>query len=122
MMTLKKYTTGLLKRYCKRPPKLENLTLADWAAWLDDCSSKPYVKQTHEIDIDWLSLQKYIDDEQNDNNDGQQTAKQGDILKLGFSEVCGLINKKNQKKRDYCELLMLFAPWRNEETRNLLII
>ena len=26
------YTTGLLKKYCKHPPKFENLTLADWAA------------------------------------------------------------------------------------------
>ena len=25
-------TSGLLNRYCKRPQKLENLTLADWAA------------------------------------------------------------------------------------------
>ena len=42
------YTTGLLKRYCKHPPKLENLTLADWAAWYDNCSSKPYVKETRD--------------------------------------------------------------------------
>jgi len=27
------YTGGLLKRYCKHPPKLEHPTLADWAAW-----------------------------------------------------------------------------------------
>jgi len=27
------YTSGLLKRYCKRPAKLENVTLVDWAAW-----------------------------------------------------------------------------------------
>ena len=26
------YTSGLLNRYCKRSQKLENLTLADWAA------------------------------------------------------------------------------------------
>ena len=37
------YTGDLLNRYCKRPAKLENLTLADWAAWYD-CSGKPYVK------------------------------------------------------------------------------
>ena len=38
------YTSGLLKRYCKRPQKLENLTLADWAAWYDYCG-KPYIKK-----------------------------------------------------------------------------
>ena len=62
------YTTGLLKRYCKRPQKLENLTLADWAAWYDNCSSKPYAKETHEIDIGGILLEKYIDDEQNDDD------------------------------------------------------
>ncbi|CAH3156159.1 unnamed protein product [Pocillopora meandrina] len=29
------YTGGLLKRYSKLPAKLEDLTLADWAAWYD---------------------------------------------------------------------------------------
>ena len=48
--------------YRRRTPKLENLTLADWAAWYDNCSSKPYVKETHEIYIDGLPLQKYIGD------------------------------------------------------------
>ena len=39
--------------FCRRwTPKLENLTLADWAAWYDNCSSKPCVKEIHEIDID----------------------------------------------------------------------
>ena len=51
------YTTGLFKRCYTHPPKLENLTLADWAAWYDNCSSKPYVKETHEIDIDGLPLE-----------------------------------------------------------------
>ena len=44
------YTSSLLNRYCKRPPKLENLTLADWAAWYD-CTGKPYIKQT---DVDFI--------------------------------------------------------------------
>ena len=39
-------------------PKLENLTLADWAAWYDNCSSKPYVNEPHQIDIGGLPLQK----------------------------------------------------------------
>ena len=29
------YASGLVKRYTKRPAKLENLSLADWAAWYD---------------------------------------------------------------------------------------
>ena len=52
--------------YTRWTPKLENLTPADWAAWYDNCSSKPYVKEPHEIDIYGLPLRKNIDDEQND--------------------------------------------------------
>ena len=29
------YVSGLIKRYTKRPAKLENVSLADWAAWYD---------------------------------------------------------------------------------------
>ena len=40
------YPGGLLKIYCKRPAKLEDLTLADWAAW-HDCNGKTYVRPTN---------------------------------------------------------------------------
>ena len=47
--------------YRRWTPQLENLTLADWAAtWYDTCSSKPYVKEPHEVDIDGLPLRKYL--------------------------------------------------------------
>ena len=68
-------------------PKLENLTLGGWAAWYDNCSSKPYVKEPREIDIYGLPLRKYIDDEQMMmmmSFSRQQTVKQGDVLKLGY--------------------------------------
>ncbi|PFX25823.1 hypothetical protein AWC38_SpisGene9511 [Stylophora pistillata] len=84
-------TIGLLKRYCKCLPKLENLTLADWAVWYDNCSSTPYVKKTHEIDIDGRPLEKYIDDEQNDDDD----------------ELVKTINKKNEET----DLLGNFASY-----------
>ena len=44
--------------YRRWTPKLENLTLVDWAAWCNNCSSKPYVKEPHEIDIDVLTLRR----------------------------------------------------------------
>ena len=37
------YASGLVKRYTKRPSSLEHVSLADWAAWYDQCG-KPYVK------------------------------------------------------------------------------
>ena len=81
------YTTGLLRRYCKHPPKLENLTLADWAAWYDNCSSKPYVKETHESDIEvfhWKNILMMNKIMMMMSLLRQQTVKQGDVLKLGF--------------------------------------
>jgi len=56
------YNTGLLRRYCKRSPKSENLTLADWAAWYDSCR-KPYVKKLFQNDADNLPLETANDDE-----------------------------------------------------------
>ena len=57
------YTSSLLKCCCKRPAKQENLTLADWAAWYN-CTGKSDTKQTNEVDIDGLPLEKYIDNNQ----------------------------------------------------------
>ena len=31
---------GLLKRYVERPECMQNITLADWAAWYDSCGKK----------------------------------------------------------------------------------
>ena len=59
------YTGGLLKRYCKRPAKLEYLTLGDWAAWYD-CTGKTYVRPTNELDADGLPLETFIDDHNDD--------------------------------------------------------
>ena len=47
------YTNGLIKRYTMRTSSLENVTLADWAAWYDMCG-KPYVKQSNELDVDMV--------------------------------------------------------------------
>ena len=117
-MTLKKYIPlGYLKRYCKRPPKLENLTLADWAAWYDNCSSKPYVKETNEIDIDGLPLEKYINDEQNDDDEFVNTTN-SKTKRRSKARVLRSVwfNKEKEPEKHYRELLMLFTQWRNEET------
>ena len=50
------FTGGLLKRYAKRPVGREHLTLADWAAWYDSCSST-YVRQSKQTDIDHLPFE-----------------------------------------------------------------
>ena len=63
------YTNGLIKRYTMRTSSLENVTLADWAAWYDMCG-KPYVKQSNELDVDNLLSETFNDDDYNDDDDG----------------------------------------------------
>ena len=40
---------GLLKRYIERPECMQNITLADWAAWYDSCDKKVTEKQTKSV-------------------------------------------------------------------------
>ena len=67
------YTSGLVKRYSKRPASLEQVTLADWAAWYDSCG-KPYVKETSAVDNDNLLSETAIDDHNDDEPDNEPNA------------------------------------------------
>ena len=114
------YTSGLLKRYCKRPTKLENVTLADWVAWYD-CRKKTYVKQTNEVDIDGLPVETFIDDDQNDDDDDDDEHSKVTSSKIKKRTKARIIrsvwfNKEAEPEKHYRELIMLFTPWRNEET------
>ena len=112
------YTGGLIKRYCKRPPKLEDLTLADWAAWYDSCG-KPYIKKSNQLDTDNLLLETSIDDDLNDDDDNlckKETCSK--TKKRTKSRIIRSVwfNKEAEQEKHYRELIMLFTPWRNEET------
>ena len=61
------YTSGLFKRYTSRPANLEDVTLADWAAWYD-LSSKRFVKRSFSIHVDGLPLET-CDDDNNEDDD-----------------------------------------------------
>ncbi|KXJ08992.1 hypothetical protein AC249_AIPGENE17524 [Exaiptasia diaphana] len=113
--TLQIYTSGLIKRYCERPAKLENVTLADWAAWYDS-SGKPYVKQTDEIDFDGLPLESFVDDNQND-DDYELQSNTGKSKKRNKARIIRSVwfNKESDPEKHYRELLMLFTSWHNEE-------
>ena len=117
------HSGGLLKQYAERPASLQNVTLADWAAWYD--SSKHYKKKskTTQIDLDNYPTESLIDDETNDDDfcDNGMThkskAKSG-IKKRINSRVIRSVwfNREAQPEKHNRELLMLFTPWRNEET------
>ena len=47
--------------------KLENLSLSDWTAWYDSCG-KPYIKPSHELDIDNYPLEANLDDNDDDDD------------------------------------------------------
>ena len=115
------YASSLLDRYAKRPAQLEQLTLADWAAWYD-LPGKPFVKKSFETDIDDLLLETSINEQVNDDDDEGETYQiecklQKDkrrsrariIRSVGF-------NKVSDSEKHYRELIMLFTSWRNENT------
>ena len=55
---------GLLKRYVERPECMQNVTLADWAAWYDSCGQTCYRKTNEKTDFDDLPIEN--EDELND--------------------------------------------------------
>ena len=113
------YTSGLLKRYTKRPVKLEDVTLADWVAWYD-VSGKPYVKPSNDLDTDGLPLESCIDHYQNDDdehNDDKLNGS-GETKKRNKARIIRSVwfNKEADPEKHYRKLLMLYTAWRTEET------
>lgn len=115
------HSGSLLKRYIQCPCSLENVTLADWAAWYDSYQ-KPYWKKSSQVDTDNLPVEALNDDDNNDDDlfnssVGQRmirNVKNKNDQKQESLEVFGLIKSHIQKNTR--KLLMLnFTPWRNEE-------
>ena len=84
---------------------MENLSLADWAAWYDS-HSKSYIKPCHELDIDNYPLETTVDDNDDDNVENEIKPK-------------NCFNKNVDSEKHYRELIMLFTSWR-DETSDLL--
>ena len=67
---------GLLKRYIEHPECMQNITLADWAAWYDSCGKKGYRKTNKKCDVDNLlseNEEEENDDELFNDNPGVST-------------------------------------------------
>ena len=107
------YASGLIKRYTKRPAKLENLSLADWAAWYDS-TGKPYIKPSRQLDIDSYPLETNLsDNDDNEEEESKQKNKKRSKARI-IRSVC--FNKEVDSEKHYRELIMLFTSWRNEIT------
>ena len=111
------YTTGLLQRYVKRTSSLEHLTLANWTAWYDSCV-KPYVKKSFLYDADKLPVETTNDDENDDELCDENAIADKKNKKRSKSRIIRSVwfNKEKDPEKHYRELIMLFTPWRNEET------
>ena len=116
------HSGGLLKRYIERPVSLQNITLADWAAWYDSCSTQKYKKVQKKADVDNLLLEtedKNNDDELgSDENSFTSDPLNKTIKKRSQARIIRSVwfNREAQPQNHYRELIMLFTPWRNEKT------
>ena len=116
-------TGSLIKRYIERPQSLENVTLADWAAWYDMKSNgKSIYQKSCKEDNDGLLLE--TQDEDNLEDDYKSRSYDSTELKT-LSKVikkrakCRVIrsvwfNKEVDAEKYFRELLFLFSPWRDE--------
>lgn len=110
------YTSGLLQRYAKRPVSLEHLTLADWTAWYDSCG-KPYVKKSFQKDADNLPLETANDDENDDELSDENTISKKHKKRSKARIIRSVwFNREKDPEKHFRELIMLFTPWRNEQT------
>ena len=117
------HSGGLLKRYTERPASLQNVTLADWAAWYDCCGKQPNRQKSPKPDIDQLPLESLDNDTNDDdqicddepttlNNNAKSTVKKRSQARIIRSVW---FNKDIDPEKHYRELIMLFTPWRNED-------
>ena len=110
------HSGGLLKRYVERPDCLQNVTLADWAAWYDSCGQSKYKKSLKKSDVDNLLL-----DDEDENNDDElcdekienSVSSKKSIKKRSHARIIRSVwfNKEAQPEEHYRELIMLFTPW-----------
>ena len=116
------HSGGLLKRYVERPDILQNVTLADWAAWYDSCGKQNHKKPHKKADIDNLPVEtgdENNDDELfNDENSVVSVSSNKTIKKRSQARIIRSVwfNKEAHPEKHYRELIMLFTPWRNEQT------
>lgn len=118
---------GLIKRYTKRQYCLENVTLADWAAWYDNRKLKfNHIQKCKNTDVDGLPLEIYDYNNEDDvhsadissSNELATQKNQKQTKKRSKARVIRSVwfSKDNHPEKHYRELLMLFTAWRDENT------
>ncbi|XP_028408636.1 uncharacterized protein LOC114531181 [Dendronephthya gigantea] len=121
---------NIIKRYQRRPKKLENLCLGDFVAWFN-CKINSNQQSKHKSNstlIDDYLLESNFDDNVDDDlSDKEQEKNENDQyeMKGGLSLVkrqkpriiWSVRFNKNKDAENYCrEQIMLYTAWRNENT------
>ena len=114
---------GLLKRYVERADCMQNITLADWAAWYDSCNekNKQYRKTGKNTDVGNLLLEN---DEENNDDELLQSMPvvHATVGKVSNERTRPIVirsvwfSEKAEPKKHYREMIMLFTSWRNEQS------
>ena len=113
-------SSNLIRRYSKRPKKMDNMALAEWAAWYDTCSRKKQ-EIVPDNDVDGTPVQDLaalherneddfpIDSDEEEPETSRKRRKKSRIIRCPWFDV------KVREDNHYRELIMLFTPWRNED-------
>ena len=123
----------IIKRYQRRPKKLENLCLIDFVAWFNcksDSNKKSKLKSNPPLIDDYLTESNFDDNVDDDLSDKEQKIFENDENDE-YEMKGGMTLVKRQKPRiirsvrfnktkdpeNYCrEQIMLYTAWRNEST------
>ena len=117
---------NVLKRYQRRPRKLELLCLANFVAWFNCVNDNTRLHVQTKSDGDFLPETDFcdnVDDDPSDKNDEIDDTTEYQLkggMKLVKRKKAKIIrsvrfNKENDPENYYREQLMLYTPWRNEE-------
>jgi hypothetical protein len=121
---------NIIKRYQRRPKKLENLCLADFVAWFNcksDSNQKSKLKSNSPLIEDYLTESNFNDNVDDDLSDKEQEIFENDeyemkggmtLVKRQKPRIIRSVRfNKNKDPENYCrEQIMLYTAWRNENT------
>lgn len=105
------YKKGTIERYAERPAMLENMCLADFEAWYEYRGTKKEKKSTKKTEDGEQKKEQTLKPNEIKTKDGVLTRRRGPKV-LRFCNF----NKFTQTSDFFRERVMLFKPWRDEES------
>ena len=113
---------NVIKRYQRRPKQMENIRLADFVAWYNNCKS-----ESNEPCADDYLPESIVDDnldddvcdlEQTSENDKYEMKGGIMVVKRKKTRIIRSVrfNKNKYPENYYREQIMLYTAWRNETT------